>query len=128
MTWSYDSTLPTDTDKVRFHIGDTDETDQLLQNEEINYLLSETTNVLLAASRAAKTVAAKFSRQADKTVGDLRISLSQKAKAYMALAADLEKRALTSSACPTWQEPEEDARFELGMMENNSVIAEEDDN
>ncbi|MBW2672586.1 MAG: hypothetical protein JRD89_04105 [Deltaproteobacteria bacterium] len=127
MTWSYDSTLPTDKDKVRFHIGDTDQSDQLLQDEEISYLLGETTNVLLAASRAAKAIAARFSRQADKAVGDLRISLSQKAQAYMSLAADLEKRALTSSACPTWQKPEEDARFELGMMENDSVLADEDD-
>jgi len=127
MTWSYDTSLATDKDKVRFYIGDTDQTDQLLQDEEINFLLTETTNVLLAASRAAKAVAAKFSRQADKAVGDLRISLSQKAQAYTTLAADLEKRALTSSAYPTWQEPEEEARFELGMMENNSVISEEVD-
>jgi len=126
MTWSYDTSLTEAKDKVRFYIGDTDTNDQLLQDEEINFLLTETQNVLQAASRAAKALAAKFSRQADKAVGDLRISLSQKAQAYMSLAADLEKRALTSSAYPTWQEPEEDARFELGMMENDSVIADED--
>jgi len=127
MTWSYNSALTTDKDKVRFYIGDTDQTNQLLQDEEINFLLTEITNVLLAAAYAAKAVAAKFSRQADKAVGDLRISLSQKAQTYMALAADLEKRATTASAYPTWQEPEEEARFELGMMESNSVIADEDD-
>jgi len=126
MTWSYNTSLATDKDKVRFYIGDTDTNDQLLQDEEINFLLAEMSNVLLAAAHAAKAIAAKFSRQADKAVGDLRISLSQKARAYMSLAADLEKRALTSSAYPTWQEPEEDARFELGMMENDSVIADED--
>jgi len=121
------STSLTDKDKVRFYIGDTDTNDQLLQDEEINFLLTETSNILLAASHAAKALAAKFSRQADKTVGDLRISLSQKAQTYMALAADLEIRALTSSAYPTWQEPEEDARFEIGMMENDSVLVDEDD-
>jgi len=127
MTWSYDSSLATDKDKVRFYIGDTDTNDQLLQDEEISFLLAEVSNVLLAAAHAAKAIAAKFSRQADKAIGDLRISLSQKARTYMTLAADLEKRALTSSAYPTWQEPEEDARFEIGMMENISVIADEDD-
>jgi len=127
MTWSYDSSLTTDKDKVRFYIGDTDQTDQLLQDEELSFLLTEMSNVLLAAAYAAKAIAAKFSRQADKAVGDLRISLSQKAQAYVSLAADLEKRALTSSACPTWQEPEDDARFEIGMMENDSVISEEVD-
>jgi len=127
MVWSYNSELTTDKDKVRFYIGDTDQTDQLLQDEEINSLLTKTTNVLLAAVHAAKAIAAKFSRQADKSVGDLRISLSQKAQTYMALAADLEKRALTSSTCPTWQEPEKEARFEIGMMESNSVITGGDD-
>jgi len=127
MTWSYDTSLVIDKDKVRFYIGDTDTDDQLLQDEEINFLLAESSNVLLAASRAAKAIAAKFSRQADKAVGNLRISLSQKAQAYMTLATDLEKRALTSSVCPAWQEPEESARFELGMMENDSVISEEVD-
>jgi len=127
MTWSYNTSLATDKDKVRFYIGDTDQTDQLLQDEEISFLLTEMSNVLLAAAHAAKAVAAKFSRQADKAAGDLRVSLSQKAQAYMSLAADLEKRATTALTYPTWQEPEEDARFELGMMENDSVIASEDD-
>jgi len=127
MVWSYNSALTTDKDRVRFLVGDTNESDKLLQDEEIEYLLTETTNVLLVASRAAKAIAARFSRQADKAVGDLRISLSQKAQAYMVLAADLEKRALTSSACPTWQEPEEDTKFEIGMMENDSYLTEGDD-
>lgn len=93
MTWSYNSSLASDKDKVRLLTGDTDTTDQLLQDEEINYLLTETGNVLLAAGRAARAIAAKFARQADKEVGDLRVSLSQKAEAYRKLADDLEKRA-----------------------------------
>ncbi len=114
MAWTYDPALPTDKDKVRFHIGDTDETDQLLQNEEIEYLLNETTNVLLAASRAAKAIAAKFARQADKAVGDLRVSLSQKSQAYFTLAADLEKRAEPVPA-PTFED-QGDFLFTKGMM------------
>lgn len=97
MSWSYNSNLATDKDKVRLLVGDTDTTDQLLQDEEINYLLTETGNVLLAASRAAKAIAAKFSRQANKTVGDLRIDLSQKAEAYHKLADNLEQRAKSVS-------------------------------
>lgn len=115
MSWTYSGDPATnDKDKVRFLIGDTDQTDQLLQDEEITYLLSETPNVLLVASRAAKAIAAKFSRQADKAVGDLRISLSQKAQAYMALAADLEKRAESVSA-PAFED-QGDFLFTKGMM------------
>lgn len=115
MSWSY-SGNPTasDKDKIRFLIGDTDQTDQLLQDEEITYLLSETTNVLLAASRAARAIAAKFSRQADKAVGDLRVSLSQKAQAYMALAADLERRA-EPVPVPSFED-QGDFTFTKGML------------
>ncbi|MBC7340894.1 MAG: hypothetical protein H5U02_00310 [Clostridia bacterium] len=115
MTWSYSNNpAASDKDKVRFLIGDTDQTDQLLQDEEITYLLTETTNVLLAASRAAKAVAARFSRQADKEVGDLRVSLSQKAEAYRKLADDLEKRA-GSVAAPSFAD-QGDFLFAKGMM------------
>jgi len=127
MTWTYDDPSANDRDKVRLLIGDTDQTDQLLSDEEITYLLDEWGTVYLAAARAAKVIAAKFSRQADKSVGDLRISLSQKAQMYMSLANDLERLAMTTSVYPSWEEPEEDARFEVGMMENDSTLTGEDD-
>jgi len=114
MTWSYNSSLASDKDKVRLLTGDTDTTDQLLQDEEINYLLTETGNVLLAAGRAARAIAAKFARQADKEVGDLRVSLSQKAEAYRKLADDLEKRA-GSVSIPSLAD-QGDFLFTKGMM------------
>lgn len=43
MSWSYDPSLPTDRDWVRFFISDTVSDSQLLQDEEIDAVLSEET-------------------------------------------------------------------------------------
>jgi len=88
MTWSYVAPT-TDLYKVRFLIGDTDSTDQLLMDEEVNYLLSDWIDLKTAASVAAETIAAKFSREADKSIGDLKISMSERAKAYRDLSVTL---------------------------------------
>lgn len=69
MAWSYAATNLTDATSsgrlnfVRLLIGDTDTTDQQLQDEEINLALSATgDNVYYAGSWACKTIAAKLSR------------------------------------------------------------------
>jgi hypothetical protein len=87
-------------DAVRFAIGDTDATDPLLTDEEINHLVAEYGTAKQAAPAAAEAIAAKFSRQASKSVGDLSIQLNQKAEAYMALARRLAQRASTVAAAP----------------------------
>lgn len=93
MAWSYTAD-PTNRpiDAVRFLIGDTDSTDQLIQDQEIQwFLLNEP--VIRAAARAAEAIAAKFSRKADKRVGDLWLELSQRAKQYRELAGELWEQA-----------------------------------
>ncbi len=93
MSWSYSGDpSSSDKDAVRFLIGDTDTNNQLLQDEEINYLLTTQGSVYAAAAEAAMSIAAKFARLADQTVGDLRISYSQRAEAYKALADSLSRR------------------------------------
>lgn len=105
MSWSYSGNPSSSTlDEVRFLIGDTDTTDQLIQNEEITYLLTETDgNVYEAAIYAARSIAAKFSREADKKIGDYSISASQRASAFFNLAKQLElsqKKNLVSKVRP----------------------------
>ncbi len=94
MTWTYsgDPSL-SDVDAIRFLIGDTDSSDQLLQNEEINYLLSlGGGSPEYAAFLGAESIAAKFSRLADSKVGELSKSASQQAEGYRRLASDLKAR------------------------------------
>jgi hypothetical protein len=67
-------------------IGDTNEAEQLLSDEEINACLKLKGSVILAAVQAARNIAAAFSREADKGSGKYRISYNQRAKAYNDLA------------------------------------------
>jgi len=75
LAWSYDPTnLVTTTstgrlNSVRLLIGDTDTNDQILQNEELYFSLSQTNdNVYYAGAWACRIIAAKFSRLVDTTL------------------------------------------------------------
>lgn len=95
MTWTYGGDPSANSrDAVRFLIGDTDTTDQQISDEEIAYLLStEGSDVNRAAARAVRSIMAKYARLVDKSVGDLRVSYSQRLAAYKELASELEDRA-----------------------------------
>lgn len=75
MSWSYNSTdLVTSTASgrlniVRLLIGDTDENEQILQDEEVVFSLDQTNNnVYYAGAWACRIIAAKFSRLVDTTI------------------------------------------------------------
>lgn len=95
-----------DLDLVRFLIWDTDVTDVLLQDEEINYMLATWQNPYETARACAERLAAKFTRMADhitRTVGDLTISKSYTSKAdeYTKLSDEIaEQRARLFPATP----------------------------
>ena len=82
MSWSYANPSVSTRDWVRWMVGDTDSTDELLQDEEIDAAVSDEGNKYRAAATCARAIASKFSRQADKKVGPLSISASQKAERY----------------------------------------------
>jgi len=92
MTWSYSGDPGSSTrDEVRFLIQDTDTADQLLSDEEITYVITESGgSIYQAAHDAAYAVASQFSRKAQsKSVGDMSISYADRAKAYFMLANEL---------------------------------------
>lgn len=90
MTFTYASTdLSTDLAKIRRALGDVDSSEALLSDEEINSASSQTGSIQDAAALSAEWIAATFARKADKSVGPLSISLSQKYDHYMDLAARL---------------------------------------
>lgn len=97
MPWSYDPNLVSDVDQVRFLIGDTLSTDPQLQNEEISaFLTIHANDVRATAIAAARALSARYTRQADKWVGDLKILNSQKSRQYARLAEDLGKSSSAS--------------------------------
>lgn len=72
-------------------IGDTSSSARLFSDEELKALITTYGSASAAAIAAAKSLAAKYSGEADKWVGDLKILASQKSKAFAALAVALAK-------------------------------------
>lgn len=109
MTWTYDGDPSANArDAIRFLIGDTDTNDQLLSDEEIAWVNSEasgsstgTTALYDASMRCCLTIASKLAREADKSIGDLSVSMSQRAKAYREQAVELKNLATREGTVPT---------------------------
>lgn len=86
MSWSYGSDpLNNDVDAVRFLIGDTDSSDPLIQDEEIQYLLSSY-STQFSAYYATRSIAAKFARLCREETGDIEVYANQKFDQYSKLA------------------------------------------
>jgi hypothetical protein len=92
MAFTYDVT--TDRGKVRLLIGDTDSNNALLQDDEIDFFLTDYSGVYMAASAAAMAIAGKFARLADTTVEEVSKSYSQQQAQYNKLSSRLEAKAL----------------------------------
>ena len=105
MSWSYDvSDLNTTTSSgrintVRLLVGDTDTSDQLVQNEEITFALAQVgDNVYYAGSWVCKVIAAKFSRMVTTTLdGALSANYSDRAKQYQQLSSQIEAQGKKTS-------------------------------
>ena len=100
MAWTYDaSDLGTGTasarlNTVRLLVGDTDTSDQQLQNEEVNFALSQANdNVYYAASFCASNIASKYARRVTTDIDSaLRVEYSDLATNYKKLAIDLKSQ------------------------------------
>lgn len=102
MSWSYD---PSDLDKstpsgrlnvVRLLVGDTDTTQQQVQDEEINFALLETNNrIYLASAWVANSIASSYARQVDSEIDDtLFAKFSQLHQHYRTLSENLSRDAV----------------------------------
>jgi nucleotidyltransferase/DNA polymerase involved in DNA repair len=136
MSWSYSGDPgATPLDLARFLIRDTESDDQLLQNEELQFLIDTWGDAYEAARNAALTLAAKFTRQSvqSKSVGDLSISESFAGKAgeYRELAqsiADIRMRlappgpwVAPGNLVPTERrQPLDQTDFRLGRFDNRA--------
>jgi len=95
-TWTFDWTDIDDSlARVRLLIGDTVTTRQLLSDEAIDWFITQAGNVYGAAALACDAIAAGFAGEADKEVGDLKISLSQKSIGYERRAKQYRKQSRT---------------------------------
>lgn len=125
MAWTYGNPATSPKDEVRFLIGDTVPTEQLLSDEEITYLLGQHGGAALpAAVDAAFAGAARISRESDRTSGDVAIRHRGRAAEYRKvgqalqarLAAQLEEEAAAgATAADIGYVSQGDPYFSLGM-------------
>lgn len=100
MTWSYSASSTTTRNRIRRLIGDADTNDQKLTDEEIDDFATLFGGLFFAAASCADAVAGKYASKEDRSVGDLRLSSSQKAKAFSALATRLRVQGVGTDATP----------------------------
>lgn len=101
MAWSYDERNLNTMDALgrlnatRFLIGDTNEDDQQVQDEEVAFALAQANNnTYFAGAFLCRTIAAKYSRNVDvKISGALEETSSQLQAHYLELAEALEYQA-----------------------------------
>ena len=95
MSWSYNTSLATNKDKVRIKIMDVDTTSQEFSDEEINAILTDVSqNVIQAAVRLAKSLAFRYAKKAvSKRAGPYSEDTTKRAEMYAKLAEDLANEA-----------------------------------
>lgn len=128
MAWSYNATNLTTTtasgrlNSVRLLVGDTDTTDQLVQDEEITFALGQTgDNIYYAAAWVCRTIAAKFSRMVDTQLdGALQANYSDRAKQYQQLAVQVENQGKKTSGKSL-------GVFAGGISNNDMSVANQDE-
>lgn len=97
MTWTYALNLLSASGvtgqmtRVRMLVGDTINTDPLLHDEEIYYVIGQQSATNYAAAVCAEMIAAIYARQVNTQNSELRISAAARYKAYTALADRLRK-------------------------------------
>ncbi len=94
MSWNYTGNpSSSDTDAVRFLVGDVDEATPLVQDEEIAWALSSEPNVYRAAATICDTISARYAKAVSRTVGGLSLDESGKYRQYAELAKTLRVQA-----------------------------------
>ena len=94
MAATYDPTMTHTRDKVRFLIQDTIVASAILQDEEIDFMLTEYPNYKMAAANCADVISSKMASAAqERTIGNLKLVYADKAKKYAELANRLRMQA-----------------------------------
>lgn len=90
---AYDSSLPTDKDKLRLLIGDTDEADELLADAELTFLLGLGGNLYQAAAEACRAIAGKLARNYEQLKTEANSVTDRSPERYLDLATRFDLQA-----------------------------------
>ncbi len=91
--WTYDDSLVTPKDQVRFLLQDTDSNDKLATDEEIQFVIDRWLDVQgsveYCAAIVAEAIAARYAREASYSADGTSVNLAQIAGQFRELAASL---------------------------------------
>lgn len=97
MSFSYDNSLQTTKDKLRFLVQDTVDNGHFLEDSEILFIAEQFPNLYRAASQLCLTIATKINRQAGFKESDgIQYNPEEKATEYRNLSAEFEQKAKDS--------------------------------
>lgn len=105
MAWTYSGNpAESDRDAVRFEVQDTDQTNRLVSDDEIEYALTAAGTVLGAAAHCCDALARRFAARVDVSItsgGDsVKRSYNAMAQTFAERARELRQRAQASSGAP----------------------------
>jgi hypothetical protein len=95
MTWTYDPTALEESPvfQVRLQIGDTKKDKPQLQDEEINYILGLCGgSVIATCGTACRALSSFYAREVDSVQQDLRTMYSSRAKRYLELSQEFDRK------------------------------------
>jgi len=87
-TWTGNPAAST-IEKIHWEIGDTDSTNPKFTDAEVQYAYDQEHSVYPAAARLCEQLATKYASDVDRSLGPLRVSLSQKVDFYKNRAKEL---------------------------------------
>lgn len=95
MSFSYNpAELELPLNHLRFRVQDTDSDNYLFEDEEINFVAADETNIWRAAAELCRAAATKFVKQVGlEDVDAIKFQPEEKAKQYRALAKDFDEKA-----------------------------------
>jgi len=126
MVDSYDGDLSDSKDWIRFTLQDTDSTDFILSDTEINSALDlYSDDKYQAVIMLARGLAAKFSMMGNRRIGPLSIDYSGTVNFYNGLADRLESEASVITAAPDEEMSDYDNIFSLDTHSPGSDDAED---
>lgn len=125
MTFTYTpSATPSDTTRVRFHLGDTEQAVAIFSDEEIAMLLAENTTWQSAVIGGIKAILAKIAVLPDTTADWLRVEYGRSADGWQKLLAIKQAEfgvgRFTAVATPTYRlDSLQDSDFEYSLVEED---------
>ncbi len=129
MSWSYDPTTLADSakDQIRLKIGDTIESEPLLEDEEILFYLKECNgDVTQAAYKCVSVIITRICSTPDYTLGPYSESNANRLKAFRSVKDELATSLIGYNA-PLAKTPTTDPIFAYDMMSVACCVRKEDD-